>query len=223
MVRGERDYTQRSIATMKIGSIIGSNIIFIEDFESKVQHILPSMAFSVSTADGYVWRGEASGKLTSVNGASRYVAIGLPLITFGRLEYECIIRLDGTDIQSAHIYFFLYHGGAVDTALLRVYRVGSTYYLQVMDEDGNYVSLQDIGAVGNDSSWHLLYMRINATTREYENLRFDHYSIPGGGRKYRTQAGVLACRLEAYVGAQSTATTTAYLYFDDLLISWSDL
>jgi len=174
MVKGERDYSQRVIATMRPSGIIGGREIFFEDFESLPEHYTHTpLLFSVTTTDKEVFTGDGAGKFTLAAGQDAYLQVNLPPATPDVYGIEVLFRPLDYNLQYFAVASTVYTGTKRYRPGVQALYDGTNSLLQIVDSAYTAKTIATLGTGALEQGWHILYMRFNMGTGFYEMAQCD--------------------------------------------------
>jgi len=224
MVRGERDYTQRVLATVNPASLMAGRVLILEDFESAVSHIdATTGSAALTSTDSEVWRGEASMKFDMTADITSGIAYTFPCITMGELAAEVLFHPKSGTLSAFTITFQVWDGTLRHVAACRIYYDGSNVLLQVNDDTASWKTITTLGSGVIFSAWHLFCFKFNLTTHEYGTLRFDSTYLKPSNQPYQTSSSTICPNGLVSVTGTRAVPPSATVIIDDLIITYEDL
>ena len=224
MVRGERDYTQRVLATIRPMGILGGRMIFMEDFESLTAHYREGNHFSITHEDHEVFEGDAAGKLTLTAGDNDYVEFDYPTPTADIIATEIVFRPSTSYLSTVGLSHTLWdgeHEHVADVSFTR--NLAGTFDLTVYDEntDDKVVKTTSIDLIYNN--WHVLYVRFNLTSGKYEFARYDTIGVSIPKQQYYKRDVNYSPSAFVRFTATALATGAVNVFMDNLIVSYEEL
>lgn len=223
-MRGERDYTQRVLATIRPMGVVGGNVLCLEDFEQLVPKAAsPGATFAITTTQGEVWDGDGSGKYTlPINTGAVYDLI-FPQPTPSVISAEVVFRrLSGT-MRFTSLIFATVYGGYQHAPSVDIFDDGAELTLRYNDATGNLVPLKTISASPIDTNWHLLYLRFNMAMATYECIQFDTDRISLADVPYYRSIWTASPYGTLRLWSFPTPGNALTLLFDNMIIAYEDI
>lgn len=224
MVRGERDYTQRVLATIRPMGVVGGGILRFEDFEQLVpKDPSPGSTFSITTTQGEVWDGDGAGKYTLTPGILGYYTLSFPQPTPTIVAGEVIFRRISGRMNYVNIRLDSIFGGVQYIPVVQVYDDGSNLQFQYSDDTATMATAKTLGASPIDTNWHLLYFRVNMELGTYEFIQYDAERIVLTGKMFTTGSSTAQPYSTLTLYCYPKTTNSLVLAFDNLILAYEDI
>ena len=223
MVKGERDYTQRVLATVSPSALVGGRVIYFEDFESQVMHTISTTGSpTITTTQDQVYDGSGSGKFSLGLGANGTFNGPFILPALGHVAGEFIFMPGGSDLELARINVDVHDGEHQYLAGVRIYDDGSNLNLQYLDSTSTWTTHTILSAAPISQLWHLLRFSADLVTGNYISLQFDARKIIPSNLPYATLTAALSPGNFFGIEFKARAGAIQTVYFDDIAISYEE-
>ena len=223
MTRGEMDYTQRVLATIRPSGIVGGRLLYEENFEDFIVHgYISDSGFSLTRTQGEVWRGAQSGKLTSTDAHLAELMVSYIVPTPRFISTEIIFRpLDG-NLRDFGLTYVIRDPTTQHLPLIWVRWDGSHLKLEATDSTYTDQVMATVGTLTFAQYWHILYCRLDLAAKKYTKVQFDNTVVTKGLPTYPTTT--LASSPAGYVDIEtfSMPSTTNNTAIDDLYITYEE-
>jgi hypothetical protein len=223
MTRGEHDYVQRVLATIRPASIIGGNLIFLEDFESLIEHAAyASSGFSRTSTASTVYAGNSAGKLTTstLPGASYRVAI--PIAGKEIIAAEVLFHPEDIYLQDVRVEIDVKDGAFGHRAGVKLQSYTTYAAIEVINSAGTYEEVSRFAGGTFQVGWSILYLKFNLATDKYVLVQWDSNHIPLNTNDINLQAStILPLSLLTFEITRKGADNTS-VDFDNLILTYEE-
>jgi len=224
LVRGERDYTQRVLATVRPMGLLGGRLILLEDFESlKDRSSLSTANFSITTSAGDIWDGDAAGMFTMGidEPATWYKCIPSP--TSDIIGAEVIFRPSGVQLGYAYLQLDVYTDAARITFRGQLIVEDGAVKLQVWTTGGVWTTVKTFNASEIPQHWHFLYIRCNIATQKYELVQLNSTRVALADQTPVVVTGEQMPYVEVTFTTLPLTGDAETVYWDDLAVTYEEL
>jgi len=223
MVRGERDYTQRVLASVRPMGIWGGRTLFVENFESLVTHVdTVSAQFTKTVTQGQVWQGDASGKMPILADQSAGYYVSFPIVVEGIHAAEFFFKPSGENLQEIDLNFSIYSGIGRIRPEAHLDTSSGVLELQIRDSEGQDKVVHTFKGSIIRNLWHYLLLKFNLATGNYVAVQYDQV------REAITTESMQAIADETTPGSQFSLIFTGKpgetetVYFDDISVTYEE-
>jgi hypothetical protein len=220
MTRGEPDYTQRVLATIRPSGLVGGRLLFIEDFESLVLHSAAGAGTSGETTNpGEVYAGDRSGYLVAAVSNTAVQVFTFPLPILGKLGVEVVCRPRDNNTAIISLYLVIIIQGRIYYPTMRIYYDGTSVLLQVYTDALTWETIDTLGVGPISTGWHVLYLSFDLSTAKYKIVQCDSHRINISTKSMRNLAYPSAEHTECWFYTTAPATGESTVYYDNLMIT----
>jgi len=224
MTRGERDYTQRVLATVRPMGIIGGRMIRIVDFENLRDSVDDYNADTGIVTDGdKVFEGDAAGSVTMVAAATEELDWSFPTSTSDIICFEMLYRPAADYPEDVELRGSIYNGTIYHYPRVRVHYDGANLLLQIWDNTEAWKTIETVGIGAFTAHWHLLYMKFNMGTGHYEIIQADAIRRNVTDEAYESSSSTGPPYAELSIRFHALDSSPATVYFDNIIMSYEEL
>jgi len=224
MTRGERDYTQRVLATIRPGGMIGGRLIFLEDFENLISIKGDTSGGTLTSTLGEVWDGDYALKLSSTyaTGPRAFTAY-FPNPSSGILSAEILFKALDTHMGYMSVGFSIYDGTYYYGADVYIDDNESVLRMRIRDSTNTIKTVRTFKGTGCDARWHILHISINLPKLRYEVVQYDGNRINLQTEPVYSQTVTDTPQANAHAYILAKSGTTCDVSIDNFLVTYEDL
>ena len=223
MVKGEQDYTQRVLATIRPTGIAGGHLLFHEDFESYGTHY-PAAAgtFGITSTPGEVFEGVGSGKFILAAGGYASTQFTFPMSEAAIVAVELLFKPEYANLQTLLLALDIVDGTYRHRPQARIYTDQSKVYLQVADDTPAYVTAKSFSSVSIPALWNMFRFEVDLAAGVYRAIQLSMYRTALQTQAYQRTSSLAFPYGLLTLAATNGSWTGGNVFIDDIYVTYEE-
>jgi len=225
MTRGEHDYTQRVLATIRPSGIVGGRLLFEEDFEYLTLHDVADTTThpTITSTAGEVYAGHSAGKYTTDAGDSKSAEYRYPTPLRGFIGGEFVFRALDENILSTTMRMHFMYDEILHLSGARVTYTGGKLTLQIYDSTGAWKTLKEISVYAISPFWHVLHLKVNLATGYYVGMQYDSHYMSVTTERMPIASATSSDEANLWLDFQAKTGLATTVVFDNVIITFEEI